>query len=277
MPSEFRCRTLTNKGHVQRLLEYDRLYAAYAIGNLADPVFAECQWSVAEDDSAPRALGMMHSGLAVPALFLMGDSEGVAALLETQIAPLQAHIVLRPEHMAAASAFYQVSDERQMWRMAVSQGTFRPAPAGAVRLRPADIAAANDLYAWGGPDFLSVTQLAHGVYYAAAHGSRLLAAAGTHFVAPEYGIAAVGNVYTALEHRNRGYATACTSAVVAELLAMGCRDVVLNVRQDNEPAIRSYSNLGFHIYCPFIETPGRRRSRLQRILQRVPPPSDDIG
>jgi predicted GNAT family acetyltransferase len=65
-------------------------------------------------------------------------------------------------------------------------------------------------------------------------------------------VAAVGNVCTYPEFRGQGCATRCTSAVCADLLAMGL-DVVLNVAQDNADAIHVYKKLGFHAYCPFVE------------------------
>src|SRR5438270_173437 len=73
----------------------------------------------------------------------------------------------------------------------------------------------------------------------------LVAAAGTHVVARRYGIAAVGNVYTRPEARGRGYGAATTARVVADLLAVGMREVILNVAAGNEPARRIYARLGF--------------------------------
>ncbi len=82
-----------------------------------------------------------------------------------------------------------------------------------------------------------------------------MAAAGPHLVSPTYGVAAVGNVFTHPDYRGRGYGTLTTSAVVAELLGLGMRDVVLNVEQANAVAVRLYERLGFERYCPFLEGP----------------------
>jgi hypothetical protein len=62
-----------------------------------------------------------------------------------------------------------------------------------------------------------------------------------------------------VEHRGRGYATAVTSAVTAELLRF-CDDVVLNVRSDNPPAIAAYRRLGYVEHCRFEERLVRRTS-----------------
>jgi ribosomal protein S18 acetylase RimI-like enzyme len=62
----------------------------------------------------------------------------------------------------------------------------------------------------------------------------------------------VGNVLTHVDHRGRGYATAVTGAVTAELLRT-CDQVVLNVRSDNPPALQAYRHLGFEEYVRFEE------------------------
>ena len=65
--------------------------------------------------------------------------------------------------------------------------------------------------------------------------------------------------YTQREFRGRGLAQACTSAVVAECLRLGVRDVVLNVNQGNAPAICAYERLGFRAIRPFYEVIGMQR------------------
>jgi GNAT superfamily N-acetyltransferase len=144
-------------------------------------------------------------------------------------------------------------------------------PGATARLGPDDVGRLNNLYSWGGPSFYAAYQMEHGIFYGASVAGQLVAAAGTHAIAPEYGIAAVGNVYTHPDHRNRGLAKACTAAVVADLLRLGCRNVVLNVRQGNEPAVSAYTAIGFRVHCPFVEAPGRRKSYPEQVLSNLLP------
>ncbi len=153
--------------------------------------------------------------------------------------------------------------------MAVDAATFRRPPpaarprAGVERLTLADLPALRDLYAGYAGNAFNDDQLAAGVFYGvrAAQGGALLAAGGTHVTAAEYGIAAIGNIYTRPQARGRGYAAAITAAVTADLLAGPYRDVILNVAVANEPAVRLYRGLGFREHCRYQEGRAVRRPR----------------
>jgi predicted GNAT family acetyltransferase len=96
----------------------------------------------------------------------------------------------------------------------------------------------------------------------------LVSAAGTHVRSKRAGLAAVGNVLTRVAYRDRGMATTVTSAVTEAALEEHA-DVVLNVRQDNSPAIAVYERLGYRVHAPFIEGPAVRRSAFDRLLGRM--------
>ena len=57
-------------------------------------------------------------------------------------------------------------------------------------------------------------------------------------------IAQLGNIITDETHRNRGFATACTGALAAEL-ASERRIISLFVKKSNAPAIHMYEKLAF--------------------------------
>ncbi|HUX77330.1 MAG TPA: GNAT family N-acetyltransferase, partial [Anaerolineae bacterium] len=132
---------------------------------------------------------------------------------------------------------------------------FRPVEGECLRLEPVHARQLTELYALGTGSAFSPAQMERGVFHGVLPDGNLVAAAGTHLVSPTTGVAAVGNVFTHPDYRGQGYGTVTTSAVVAELLQLGIRDVILNVNQDNATAIRIYERLGFERYCPFLEGP----------------------
>jgi GNAT superfamily N-acetyltransferase len=246
---------LDDKSQILACLEDDRLFTAYAIGDLEPGLFEQSTWVGAQEDGRLRALALHFRGLKLPALFLTGDQEGLQAILEKGLRPERAYLTCRVEHLSMVRGFYAWEEPVAMWRMVLQPARFRRLGGDCVRLGPAHAGLLGELYALGETNAFTPAQVAQGVFYGAFSGSHLVAAAGTHLVSPTYGVAAVGNVFTHPDHRGRGYGTAVTSAVVNELLRRGIHDVVLNVSQANAPAVRIYERLGFQRYCPFLEGP----------------------
>ena len=251
-------KTLSDKEQILTFLQRDCIYAAYAIGDLEPSLFAECQWFGAEDDGKMQALTLFFTGLQPPAFFTMGDSDGVAAILDSALQPERAYFTCRAEHLPVVEASYALDEVEEMFRMAIAPADFRPIPGRTIKLDISHLDALHQLYRLGGGDAFAPYQLRDGIYYGVEANGRLVSAAGTHLVSPTFGIAGVGNIFTHPNHRRRGYGTACTSHVVEELLAQGL-DVVLNVNQENVEAIRIYEKLGFRRYCPYIEVIGNRK------------------
>jgi predicted GNAT family acetyltransferase len=139
--------------------------------------------------------------------------------------------------------YFIVQNGRTMQRMVVDKETFRPAEGMTRRITGSDIGLVNRLYSSEG-SYYSARHLDESVYYATLENDRLVSIAGTHIVAPNEGIAVVGNVYTHPRYRGRGYATQATSAVTAELLDT-CSAVALTVDPKNLPAVRAYEKLGY--------------------------------
>ena len=152
-----------------------------------------------------------------------------------------------------------------MVRMWVDRARFRPYPASVQRLLPVEIGELNRLYQLGFASWLPSTAIADGVYYGMRVNGQLVSAAGTHVVSPTARLAVVGNVLTHVDYRGRGFATAVTGAVTAELLRT-CDQVVLNVRSDNPPALNAYRRLGYAEHARFEE----------RLVHRLGSPWPDV-
>ena len=262
-------KTLSDKKQILAFLQQDRLYAAYAIGDLEPSLFARCQWFGAENDGkmqalrlgSGQALALFFTGLQPPALFTMGDTDGLAAILASALQPERAYFTCRAEHLPVVKTFYALDEVEEMFRMAINPADFRSASGPTIKLELSHLDALHQLYRLGGGDAFAPYQLQDGIYYGVKLNEQLVSTAGTHLVSPAFGVAAVGNIFTHPNHRRRGYATACTSQVVEELLAQGL-NVVLNVNRENAGAIGIYERLGFRRYCPFIEVLGDRKSQI---------------
>jgi GNAT superfamily N-acetyltransferase len=250
-------RTTTDRVLLREFLERDRLFAAYAICDLGEREFPRTRWGIATAGSELVAVGLEYSGLTPQPMFVMGDPDGIAAILRDVVRPRAAYVAAKAESLPAVSRHYRLEPGPEMIRMWVDRGTFQPVMARVERLLPVEVHDLNRLYQLGFAAWLPSSAIAEGVYYGIRVNGRLVAAAGTHVVSREAGMAVVGNVLTHADHRGRGYAKAVTSAVTAELLRY-CGDVVLNVRADNPPAIAAYRRLGYQEHCRFEERLARR-------------------
>lgn len=242
----------TDKAALRAFLEQDRLYAAYALCDLEEREFARTRWAMAWDADRPISLVLEYNGPTPQPMFVMGREDGIAAILRGVIRPRVAYVAAPPRIIPAVETAYRVDPGPAMVRMWVDRSMFRPYPAGVQRLLPVEIGDLNRLYRLGFASWLPADSIADGVYYGLRVNGRLVAAAGTHVVSPTARLAVVGNVLTDIDYRGRGFATAVTGAVTAELLRT-CDQIVLNVRSDNPPALNAYRRLGFAEHVRFEE------------------------
>ncbi len=245
-------RAITDRAQLRMFLETDRLLAAYALCDLEDREFSKTRWGGAFDGDRLVALALEYSGLTPQPLFVMGRSEGIEAVLRDVIRPRAAYVAVLPEAVEAVQSVYRLDPGPQMVRMWVDRARFRPYPADVRRLLPIDIGELNRLYQLGFASWLPSSAIADGIYYGVRVNGRLVAAAGTHVISQRAKLAVVGNVLTHVDYRGRGFATAVTGAVTAELLRT-CDQVVLNVRSDNPPALQAYRRLGYDEHVRFEE------------------------
>ena len=245
-------RPVSDRGILRSFLETDRLLAAYAICDLEEREFAKTRWGGAFEHDRMVAVALEYSGLTPQPLFVAGRPDGIEAILREIVRPRAAYVAVLPDALPAVEAVYRLDPGPQMVRMWVDRGRFRPYPADVRRLLPSDIGELNRLYQLGFTSWLPSSSISDGVYFGMRTGGRLVAAAGTHVISRESRLAVVGNVLTAVEYRGRGFATAVTGAVTAELLR-SCDQVVLNVRSDNPPALQAYRRLGYTEHVRFEE------------------------
>ena len=259
--SPWKLRELEDKDEIYSFLQRDRFYTAYAIADLEHDLFPYTQWVGAERDGRLVSLVLLFTRIEPPALLAVGDPEGIRMILKWKLRPEQAILTFRDEHRPAIQGIYRLTDAKRMLRMVFDPDCFSPPRIRAERLNIENLDELEEFYReateTGVVTAFSAYQVEQGVFYGIRFQGKLVSVAGTHVVSPTYRIAAVGNVFTHPLYRGRGYASACTGAVVSELLRRGI-DAVLNVGKDNAVAIGIYKRLGFKMHCEIIEAQGTR-------------------
>jgi ribosomal protein S18 acetylase RimI-like enzyme len=245
---------VTDPDHIRTSLRKDPIWAAYALGDLSPESFPYCRWH-----HCGGAIALVFRRYETPILWTSGEGSDLTAVLEEVGPEPRLDLQVREEALPALAAQYEWFSLRTMMRMAVRREDFRPAPWGrAQRLSMDSLPEIEGLYADGledgtSPDYFFRSMLDEGVFFGVSEAGELVSVAGTHVLALEEGIAAVGNVYTRRDRRGCGYAARATSAVLTALFDMGVGTAVLNVNVNNGVAARVYERLGFRPHCRFRE------------------------
>ena len=251
---------LTDRGRIRVLLQTDRKWSAYALGDLEPGYFEECVWY-----RAGGGLAMLYTGFQPPILFAQGPASDVRDLFAEVAAEHPAvALLVQVEHLPMLEGILSVSRPIPMWRMVLNPPLFQAwGDAEAAPLGPEALDEIYDLFGSSrdAPDTFAPEQVERGAFYGLRVEGRLDALAGTHVVSQAEGVAAVGSVFVRPQQRGRGLGFRVTQAVTARLVDKGIETIVLNVAQANAPAIRMYERVGYRRYCAFYEGAATRLAR----------------
>jgi RimJ/RimL family protein N-acetyltransferase len=261
-PATYVVRWLKDRELIRSLLLAHQAYGALAMAHLSPRLFPRSRYFLAQGEEGWALLFYAHSE-PTPLTLTLGDEGPLEALLRLHPGPRWTFLSLQTHHLAVAQRHFSLSQQHLMLRMRVDAESFTPPPpvpkVEVMRLSGRDVAAINRLYsAEGSATSYPPSVIDEGIYYGGMWDGKLVAIAGTHVVAPEEGVAVVGNVFTHPRFRGRGLATLVTGAVTRHLLDM-CPQVYLTVDSQNLPAIAAYRRLGYHVECTLYETPALRR------------------
>lgn len=245
-------RRLTARTDIRERLSADRTWAVYALADLDDALFGQCEWW-----GCGAGLALVFNGIAIRPIFVMGADAEVGALLSA-LPVSSGYLNLLPAHAAVASGLFTFRETHQMHRMRL--GRFQPRHGDTEIVGPADAADVEALYATGdgGGVAFGRAQLETGLFRGVREQGALVAVAGVHVASTSEGVAAVGNVFVRPDRRARGLAQVALSATVDAVLARGIATVALNVGQSNVAAVRAYERLGFERALAYLEGPADR-------------------
>jgi ribosomal protein S18 acetylase RimI-like enzyme len=232
--------------HIREILNRDREWSLYALGDLAPSELKHCEWRFSISD--PPALTLFYRAFDPPVFFASGPAPAVGSLLDRAPLPATLYLHIKPELLPLVSERYRGVTTKTMQRMILRE-------AALADFSGTEIIPANHL-----PDlvelyncrdglekegtFFAPAQVVDGVYVGVRSHGRLVAAAGTHLINRSESVAAMGNVFCLPAYRGQGLGAKVASAVVNALLKEGIRTIGLNVGPQN-PAARLYRRLGF--------------------------------
>jgi hypothetical protein len=254
---------------VREFFMADRLLSAYALADLDASDIERARWWTASRADSIVAAALVVEALPFRPCFAMGETDALSAIFRESLREPRLVVSTPPAGRIAVEAAYRFERVDRMDRMVTDIESFQPRVTHTVtRLTPDELEDVIDLYGHASRQYFTAERLEREIYFGIYSGSNLVSAAGTHVRSRRSGVAAVGNVLTRLSYRDRGMATSVTSAVTTAALEQHA-DVVLNVRQDNAPAISVYTRLGYRRHAQFIEGPAVRRSAIDRLIGRI--------
>lgn len=237
----------------------------YGLGDLDERFWPWTEWYGLVDGDCLRALALVYRGLTLPTLLALADEElpELKRLVRGVLPALPARFYLHasPGLVEVFGGRHDVQSHGRHDKMVLKDGSRLGAvkERTAVVLTPQDATRVLDLYGRSYPGtWFEPQMLETGQYFGIEEGGRLISIAGVHVYAPAQRVAALGNITTDPDYRNRGHAGAATAALCRNLLAT-VEHVGLNVKADNAAAASCYRRLGFERCAGYEEYMVTRR------------------
>jgi hypothetical protein len=183
--------------NIRDILNEDRTWSLYALGDLAPAEVAYCEWRFRQNHSS--AVTLFYRAFDPPVFFASGAAAAVEALLDQAPLPPSLYLHIRPELVAIVSNRYRKVTTKMMLRMILETSALVD-PVGVETLGVNDLNDLVELYSFRSVSekdgtFFLPAQVAEGMYFGIRAHGRLVAVAGTHLVNRAESVAAIGNVF----------------------------------------------------------------------------------
>src|SRR5437899_2377317 len=99
---------------IRAILEHDRVWSAYALGDLAPGFFEHCRWFWPQGDGG--ALALVYSAFTPAVLFAQGAPESLGTIVDEFTTARSVYLHVRPEMLPILTARYRIVELRRMWR-----------------------------------------------------------------------------------------------------------------------------------------------------------------
>jgi ribosomal protein S18 acetylase RimI-like enzyme len=243
------------KKDLYEFLASDPELSVYFIGDLGDQYFQNCRWFAHKGDkNGIDALALLYHHPAIDTILTMGCTNGIHEIVRNQKKewPHRFHSHLLEGHLPAFDESYQLTEKTEFLRMVLYKEkatySFPPDSYRKVKvLTESEGKQIFDLLEDYPENFFALENLKTRFYFGIYEDDILVTMSGVHVVSPEFKVAALGNIVTKREYRGRGLSKLCTEFLIRKLFE-SVDIIALNVRSNNESAVKMYEKLGF-CYC----------------------------
>ena len=249
---------LHEKGPIHNFLIDNPEYNAYLIGDLDDFFWHKTIWFADIIDNEIRAIALLYVGMDTPSLLAFcsqEDSTPTKDLLKA-IKPLLPQTFLT--HLS--SGLIEVFGEENIveyygynCKMALRNSPNEFKNDNIRHLNFENLDMIKNLYSIAYPNnWFDKRMLGTGQYLGYFDKNNLVGIAGIHVYSEEYKVAALGNIATHPNYRGQQISYRLTSQLCYEL-RKSVDHIGLNVKSDNEAAIKCYEKLGFEFIGNYDE------------------------
>ena len=255
-------RLLADLGAARRFLRQDLPLWAWPLCTLGAREWPYVRLWVDDPDRPEVGLWVFDHPSWGGSVQAFGAGDVLERMLRNVTLPGRAFVRILPPARSLMTARYRFDWLEPIVRMHVTPETLiEPPQIGLVEpLGQADAGALATLYAVWPESRFQTSRLRQGYQYVGIRdGNRVVAVAEHVLAAREDGLAVVQGVLVDPAWRGRGLAAAVTAALTAKLFADGSRDVVLDVRESNLPALSAYARIGYRRHVTLLAGPGSAR------------------
>lgn len=249
---------ITNKFQLADYFQQNIYLHIYSLGDLDDFFWPLTEFYGEKQPGRVDRVITLYRGGSSPTLLAL-DSENVLTrqnlktILPYLPASFEAH--LSPDLESTFLSTHELQFHGPHYKMGLvkTESLNDISSQAAVQLNSNHLDEIQNLYRISYPEnWFDPRMLQTGQYFGIWHENKLVSIAGVHVYSPAYGVAAIGNITTHPDFRNRGLGKLVTAALCRSLL--DTVDVIgLNVKVSNQAAISCYEKLGFEVKAAYNE------------------------
>jgi ribosomal protein S18 acetylase RimI-like enzyme len=229
----------------------------YCIGDLDDFFWPKTTWFALQEKDEIRAIALMYLGQEIPTLlsFYKENAEVHLNLIKQlkSFLPQKFYVHLSPLLIDVFGIENIIENYGHNYKMALMKKPEDINDRNIKNLLSKDLPAIIDLYNISYPNnWFDRKMLETGKYFGYFNGNNLVGISGIHVYSAKYKVAALGNITVHPDFRGKQIAYKLTSKLCYDL-QKSVDFIGLNVKSDNDFAIRCYIKTGFEIVGQYDE------------------------